>query len=74
MDTLTCKIIDVDFKNKKRNFSFETKTNKKNIERVQSNLSSALIDIQKICSDDKVYYDWCLSMFYNIVVNLKGRE
>lgn len=70
---MSCKIIDVDFKNKKRNFTFEILTKKNEIERVQKNLRAAIVDIKKICEDDKLYYDWALCLFSGIIRNLKGR-
>lgn len=73
MENLSCKIIDVDFKNKRRNFTFEVVTKRNEMERVHKNLSKALVDIKAICEDDKLYYEWVLGILSNIVRNLKGR-
>lgn len=68
------KIIDVDFKKKRVNFTFEHACNKQRVDKVQLGLARVMVDIKRICKDDDLYHDWCMHIFSNILANLKGRE
>ena len=74
------KIMDVDFKNKKLNFTFEEEgeiesdQKKKAIcEAVRCHLIDTLNLITVIAEDDDQYHKYCARTFNNIIYNLRGR-
>ena len=66
------KILDVDFKKKRLNFSFEDAVSDQKVKEIAKKLAEVTYDIEYI-TRDPIYMDWIKGLFRNIVQNLRDR-
>ena len=69
-----CKIIDVDFKKKKLNFTYQSAVRLNKIKGAEQKLKDALIDIKQICADDSRLFDQILNIISHVIMSLRSKN